>query len=80
MRQPLDERGDSPDAYTITHAQTGSGDVIDIYPFPAGIRPFALNPDHSQVYAQLSNAHAVVSYSLGQKTWSIASNCLSMRA
>jgi DNA-binding beta-propeller fold protein YncE len=64
MQVDLAERGKSPQAYTITVADTETLDIVDTYEFDVGIRPFQLTADGSRLYAQLSNSHAIVARDL----------------
>lgn len=68
MQVELAERGKSPDAYTITVADTNTLEVVKSYSFDAGIRPFQLTRDGSRLYAQLSNTHAIVARDLKSDT------------
>ena len=61
------ERGDADDAYLITVADVETLEVVDAYAFDRGIRPFAVTRDESDLYAQLSNTHAVVAYDMNAR-------------
>ncbi len=60
------ERDAQPNAYNITIADAVSLQRLKHFRFEAGIRPFVFNRDETRLYAQLSNAHALVSYDLTQ--------------
>ena len=64
MLEDLEIRDDDPDAYRVTVVDAGRNEPIKYHQFEAGIRPFAVNRKGTLLYAQLSNAHAVVSYDL----------------
>ena len=64
MQLEPDERGISPDAYTVTKADAVTFDVLEEYRFDAGIRPFQVTRDEQLLYAQLSNTHAIIKRSL----------------
>jgi DNA-binding beta-propeller fold protein YncE len=64
MQKPLSERDSDPDAYTVTVVNAETLEREHVYNFAAGVRPFALTADGSKLYAQLSNAHAVVARDL----------------
>ncbi|MCW8196574.1 hypothetical protein F6455_17405 [Proteobacteria bacterium 005FR1] len=64
MQLGLEERGQSPDAYTVTVADTETLEVLKKHQFEAGIRPFKVTEDNKRLFAQLSNTHAVVTRDL----------------
>jgi DNA-binding beta-propeller fold protein YncE len=64
MLLELPQRGAATDAYRVTVADTASLAVKDNHDFDSGIRPFAITGDQARLYAQLSNAHAVIAYDL----------------
>ncbi len=61
------ERGASDFAYLITVADVETLEVLDAYAFDRGIRPFAVTREESELYAQLSNTHAVVAYDMSAR-------------
>ena len=61
------ERGQSDFAYLITAADVETLEVLDTYAFDRGIRPFAVTRDERDLYAQLSNTHAVVAYDMNAR-------------
>ena len=64
MMQEVSERDEAPDAYRVTVADADTLIPVRQYDFDAGVRPFAVTRDGRRLYAQLSNAHAVVSRDL----------------
>jgi DNA-binding beta-propeller fold protein YncE len=64
MQKPAPERDLDPHAYSVTVVNARTLEREHIYNFSAGVRPFALTADGDRLYAQLSNAHAVVARDL----------------
>jgi DNA-binding beta-propeller fold protein YncE len=65
MQVPVAERGDEARAYEVTVVERDGLAEQARHAFDAGIRPFAITEDESTLYAQLSNAHAVIARDLG---------------
>jgi DNA-binding beta-propeller fold protein YncE len=64
MLEDFDVRDDDPDAYRVTVVNADTLNPVRYHEFEAGVRPFAVSRKGHRLYAQLSNAHAVVSYDL----------------
>jgi DNA-binding beta-propeller fold protein YncE len=64
MQRPVAERGDEPRAYEVTVVERDGLAEQARHAFDAGVRPFAVTDDGSTLYAQLSNAHAVIARDL----------------
>ena len=64
MTAPLAGRGEQDHAYTVTLADAASLEVRERFAFEAGVRPFQVTADGNRLYAQLSNAHALIAYDL----------------
>ncbi|MEM8817651.1 MAG: serine/threonine protein kinase, partial [Pseudomonadota bacterium] len=65
LGKPLDKHDEEdPRQFLITVADAQTLEVLDEFPFAAGVRPFQLNTDESVAYLQLSNTHSIVSYDL----------------
>jgi DNA-binding beta-propeller fold protein YncE len=62
---PLKETSDHP--YQLTVADVNTLLVSDRIRFDKGIRPWQFTRDEKNLYAQLSNEHAVVAYNLGTR-------------
>ena len=54
--------------YQISKIDTQSLQVLQRFPFTAGVRPFALNAEETHLYAQLSLYSGVIEYDLEQAT------------
>ncbi|MGQ9425227.1 YncE family protein [Gilvimarinus sp. F26214L] len=68
MQVDVANRGNSPEAYTITVADGDTLEVLKEYRFDSGVRPFQLTEDGGTIYAQLSNTHAIVARDLRSDT------------
>ncbi len=64
MQLEVGERGEDPNAYKVTLADTDTLEIIREHSFDEGIRPFQVTKDGKQLYAQLSNTHDVVARNL----------------
>jgi DNA-binding beta-propeller fold protein YncE len=64
MLSDLEDRDRAADAYRVTVADAATLRVIRRHDFEAGVRPFAVTRREDRLYAQLSNAHAVVARDL----------------
>jgi DNA-binding beta-propeller fold protein YncE len=58
------ERDAEPNAYSVTVVDAVSLGRLKSHRFESGVRPFVFNRDETRLYAQLSNAHALMSYDL----------------
>ena len=67
MTADLAERGNDPEAYLVSVVDADGFQTLAKHRFRAGVRPFAVTADEGRVYAQLSNEHSVVVYSLAQR-------------
>ena len=57
-------RASSPPPYRLTIADTGTLGVLRTYDFDRGIRPIVITHDERTMYAQLSELHGLVEFSL----------------
>ncbi len=64
MLKEVAERDTDPDAYQVTVTDAVTLERLKRYSFESGVRPFVFNRDETRLYAQLSNAHALVAYDL----------------
>lgn len=64
MQLDTEARGAAANAYEVTVAGAEDLEVLGRHWFDAGIRPFAITSDERRLFAQLSNAHAVIAYDL----------------
>lgn len=70
MQLDLEERDALSSSYKVTIASATSFEVLSELSFEAGVRPFQVTEDQTRLYAQLSNAHAIIARDLqtGQLT------------
>jgi len=53
--------------YQLTIADADTLEVLDEIEFPRGIRPFLITSDQTIMYAQLSQFHGIIEYSLAER-------------